>query len=642
MGDKNPIRTLGDYSKPSHEGYMNTIELPIGNNVVPLRSDTIRLVQNGCSFHGLRFEDLHQHLKDFLKLVDSLDLDTGSITTWEDLTTRFLAQFFPPGRTAKLCNDILMFQQRHGESLSEAWTRFKVLLQKVPHHGIDRWLQIQIFYDHISFHLKCEIDRAAGGKLHNKNDDESWEIIENLALYDHEGQNDTKEFIKPVKANSTPQGISKTPDRRLLELEDQINFLLKGSRPTLRSSTHIPDAYADAVYSNPGPQSRNEPPKLNPFTFCERTCPSPQPQALGITFEARVRDYIAAHTKRMERFENAIFKQREEINDRMTEIGEEERSDKTDETLDNTVKPARTETEIPLKEAERNNETKNKLIKKAEEEEVMETLSSRPVEYYLKHRINEKLIEGLVDNNRFNDSLARAQVGKVKGKTYNVLPWGPVYEAILKKKITKKEDIRGYFKILCSIGGLKHLNALIDQGPNVNVMPYSSYMKLTDKRPAETDIRLLLASHSYIYLLGIAEDVLVEVAEHVYPVDFMNLDIKENEKRPFILGTPFLTTDKAAIKFDKGTITLRSGKSKICFHRISDSPCMTEKGIKNDIDPIAPTMTTNRLVLEWEERIKLHLEREMEFNQWRSKNFNGKHPTLITTKGGLEDRRKVT
>ncbi|GJU71681.1 protein kinase-like domain, concanavalin A-like lectin/glucanase domain protein [Tanacetum coccineum] len=153
MGDENPIRTLGDYSKPSHEGYRNTIELLEGNNVVPFRSDTIRLVQNGCSFHGLQFEDPNQHVKDFLKLVDSLDLDgensertrlrlfqfsirdqvsnwleclpAGSISIWEDLTTRFLAQFFPSGRTAKLRNDILMFQQHHGESLSEAWTRFK-------------------------------------------------------------------------------------------------------------------------------------------------------------------------------------------------------------------------------------------------------------------------------------------------------------------------------------------------------------------------------------------------------------------------------------------------------------------------------------------------------------------------------------
>ncbi|GJS48140.1 hypothetical protein Tco_0816493 [Tanacetum coccineum] len=119
IGDVNPIHTFGDYSKPSHERYRNTIELPIGNNVVPLRSDTIRLVQNGCSFYGLRSEDPNQHLKDFLKLVDSLDLNgenrertrlrlfqfsirdqasnwlehlpAGSITILEDLTTRFLA-----------------------------------------------------------------------------------------------------------------------------------------------------------------------------------------------------------------------------------------------------------------------------------------------------------------------------------------------------------------------------------------------------------------------------------------------------------------------------------------------------------------------------------------------------------------------
>ncbi|GJS60551.1 zinc finger, CCHC-type containing protein [Tanacetum coccineum] len=214
MGDENPIHTLGDYSKPSHEGYRNTIKLSVGNNVVPLRSDTIRLVQNGCSFHGLRSEDPNQHLKDFLKLVDSLDLDgenrermrlrlfqfslcdqasnwlerlpAGSITTWEDLTTRFLAQFFPLGRTANLRNDILMFQQHHGESLSEAWTRFKDLLQKVPHYGIDLWLQVQIFYDHVNPVIRRTIDQSAGGKLRNRNAKESWALLEDLFLYDNE------------------------------------------------------------------------------------------------------------------------------------------------------------------------------------------------------------------------------------------------------------------------------------------------------------------------------------------------------------------------------------------------------------------------------------------------------------------------
>nr|GEU39181.1 zinc finger, CCHC-type [Tanacetum cinerariifolium] len=109
MGDANPIRTLGDYSKPSHEGYRNTIELPEGFHVVPLRSDTIE-------------------------------------------------------RIVKLRNDIPMFQQHQGESISEAWTRFKDLLRKVPHHGIDLWLQVQIFYDRIDHILKRTIDYAAKGR----------------------------------------------------------------------------------------------------------------------------------------------------------------------------------------------------------------------------------------------------------------------------------------------------------------------------------------------------------------------------------------------------------------------------------------------------------------------------------------------
>ncbi|GJS84270.1 ribonuclease H-like domain-containing protein [Tanacetum coccineum] len=122
---------------------------------------------------------------------------------------------------------------------------------------------------------------------------------------------------------------------------------------------------------------------------------------------------------------------------------------------------------------------------------------------------------------------------------------GAVYEAILKKMITKKEDIRGNFEIPCNIGVLKHINALVDQGSDVNVMPFSTYSKLTNERPTETDIRLSLVSYSYIYPLGIAEDVLVDVAGYVYPVDFVILDIKEDEKGPFILGTSFLTTAKA-------------------------------------------------------------------------------------------------
>ncbi|GKB16461.1 MAK10-like protein [Tanacetum coccineum] len=296
--------------------------------------------------------------------------------------------------------------------------------------------------------------------------------------------------------------------------------------------------------------------------------------------------------------EEAKFPVTKNVNSISLARDEEERSDKTNVTPKNNEIP--TETKVPVKEAKMNNEAESEPIKMAKKEEMTEVPSSQPVEYYLKHGINEKLIEGLVDNHRFNDSLSRARVGKTKRKTDNVMPKGPVYEAILRKRITRKEDIGGNFKIPCNIGGLKGINALVDQGSDVNIMPYSTYMKLIDERPTEMDIRLSLASHSYIYPLGKVEDILVEVAEHMYLMDFVILDIKEDEKMPFILGTPFLTMAKAV-----------------------------EKGVKNDIEPIASIMTVNWLVLEWEERIKLHLEKEMKFNQWRSNNFKSKHPAPV-------------
>ncbi|GJR11242.1 hypothetical protein Tco_0793894 [Tanacetum coccineum] len=76
------------------------------------------------------------------------------------------------------------------ESLSEAWTRFKDLLQKVPHHGIDLWLLIQFFYDHVDYTTQMGINYAAGGRLRKLRPDEAWATIENLAQYEDEGWND--------------------------------------------------------------------------------------------------------------------------------------------------------------------------------------------------------------------------------------------------------------------------------------------------------------------------------------------------------------------------------------------------------------------------------------------------------------------
>nr|GEU68752.1 hypothetical protein [Tanacetum cinerariifolium] len=145
------------------------------------------------------------------------------------------------------------------------------------------------------------------------------------------------------------------------------------------------------------------------------------------------------------------------------------------------------------------------------------------------------------------------------------------------EEYNQKRGYGGKVVISCNVGGLKYVDALVDQGSYVNVMTLSIYNRLTNEKLVGTDIRLSLTSHSYIYPLGIAEDVLVEIVGYIYLVDFVILDIKEDKKKPFILGTSFLTMAKAEISFDKGTITLKYGKNEINLFKIPESLCRAEE-----------------------------------------------------------------
>ncbi|GJT46456.1 hypothetical protein Tco_0955171 [Tanacetum coccineum] len=84
---------------------------------------------------------------------------------------------------------------------------FQRLTTKVPRHGIDLWLQVQIFYDHVNLVTGRTIDQSAGGKLRDRSVEESWALLEDLTLYDNESWNDPRDFDKPVKAISLPQDV---------------------------------------------------------------------------------------------------------------------------------------------------------------------------------------------------------------------------------------------------------------------------------------------------------------------------------------------------------------------------------------------------------------------------------------------------
>ncbi|GKB63721.1 hypothetical protein Tco_0919907, partial [Tanacetum coccineum] len=210
------------------------------------------------------------------------------------------------------------------------------------------------------------------------------------------------------------------------------------------SSTHVPQAYAEVVSLNPHPRNPNEPPRQKSFAFCERVRPIPQPQALEISFKDGVQDYMAAHTEIMERFENAIFKQREEINDRMAKMFE----------LLKELTASRTPKKVLVREEARHPITKNvnsiSLIRIKEEKSVRNNRvvgkniveSNKPEVLGTLEEVDR---EGEVRNRTNNESAKNTEKdlteGKMEYEAYHSLPVEPMRKAMLKKMITKKEDM---------------------------------------------------------------------------------------------------------------------------------------------------------------------------------------------------------
>ncbi|GJV42444.1 hypothetical protein Tco_1420884 [Tanacetum coccineum] len=93
--------------------------------------------------------------------------------------------------------------------------------------SVDLWLQVQIFYDYVNPATRGTIDQSVGGKLREKNAEESWELIEDLALYENESWKDPKDLAKLVKAISLPRDVPNASDHHLVELENQVQRLME-------------------------------------------------------------------------------------------------------------------------------------------------------------------------------------------------------------------------------------------------------------------------------------------------------------------------------------------------------------------------------------------------------------------------------
>jgi len=187
-----------------------------------LRPGLIALVQQN-QFKGLPTEDPHEHIRNVLEYANTVQyhqvsrdvircmLFTFSLRdaakewyhslpsrefSWEQISQAFLEKYFPLHKQAATRDQIFSFTQHDGESLFDAWERYKALLRRCPNRGLERWLEVQIFYRGLTCASRRLIDMSAEGSIMTKTIEDAILLIDSLTF--HQFQWDSKH---PVVTN---------------------------------------------------------------------------------------------------------------------------------------------------------------------------------------------------------------------------------------------------------------------------------------------------------------------------------------------------------------------------------------------------------------------------------------------------------
>ncbi|XP_068461559.1 uncharacterized protein [Phaseolus vulgaris] len=90
--------------------------------------------------------------------------------------------------------------------------------------------------------------------------------------------------------------------------------------------------------------------------------------------------------------------------------------------------------------------------------------------------------------------------------------------------------------------------------------------KIDDLEIKPTKMTLKLADQVSKYPYGVVEDVLVKVDKFTFPVDFVVMDMKEDEEVPLILGKPFMKTGRIIVDVDKGALQVRTQDEEVTLN----------------------------------------------------------------------------
>ncbi|KAM3407570.1 hypothetical protein ACQJBY_001136 [Aegilops geniculata] len=165
--------------------------------------------------------------------------------SWNEISQAFLDKYFPLHKQSAIRDEIFNFVQREGESLNDAWERYKALFRRCPNHGLERWLELQIFYRGLTSDTRAYVDMAAGGAITNKTLDDAFMLIESIAFNQLQWYNlkPTSDSLACLQQITSPQQeyLIQKPEPASLCDKIELSWIIFDDDDTILVDTHTSD-----------------------------------------------------------------------------------------------------------------------------------------------------------------------------------------------------------------------------------------------------------------------------------------------------------------------------------------------------------------------------------------------------------------
>ncbi|CAN6725504.1 unnamed protein product [Malus baccata var. baccata] len=593
------------------------------------------------TFHGLSSDDPNLHIAEFLMgcknilvrgfsaesiklrlfpytLKDHarrwlLTLPFGSINTWAQLNEIFLNKYYPASKTLDMRTQILSFAQKPNEEFHEAWERFKELIRKCPHSGINTTDQMHIFFRGLNMTTKTLVNASCGAQIEKmeKRLDAKFDML----LQRIPGSQVAVQ--QPLQAacsicSLTNHDFLSCPHKDAYPefMAEQVNSFNNFQRPRYDSysnlynpgwrdhpnlkwdkNQHSRPQFQQQVQQYAAPKAawevaieklanttsqeiqnlhasmKNMEKQIGqialqvseraPGTFPSQTVPNPRgrEECNAVHTLRSGKSYNSKHENSVGNSQAAELPQPKSANFADSEISADsgQSQDRSENTAEATTKTAERVYEPPMPYPER-------LKPKAKDQQstdFMKTLA--------KVQINLPLIDAIKNIPSYAKFFKDVCTKKKKLVDSEKVILTEQCSAVLLHKLPPKKKDPGSFTISCTIGNCDFSSALIDLGASVNLMPYSVFKHLGEGELKPTSSIIQLADRSITYPRGVIEDVIVKVDNLYLPADFMVLDMDEDLTTPIILGRPFLATARTLIDVEAGTLKFRVEGQTVVF-----------------------------------------------------------------------------